>query len=69
MTDEKDLAFAEALYHRARQVPGGMNPQAVNYIEQARNGRYEGRGRRPAFLEVFGMTEHEWDALWALVYG
>jgi hypothetical protein len=70
MTDEKDLAFAEVLYQKARTRAGGLSSYNANYIEQARNGRYRSGNIRPGFLyDQFGMTEQEWDALWALIYG
>ena len=67
---EKDEAFAEALYQRSRQQSGGMSSHAISCINLARGGRYASGAIRPAFpYETFGMTEQEWDALWALVYG
>lgn len=68
--DERDIAFAEILYHKARHQAGGMCSRSVAYINSARNGVYRKSHVRPAFIyEAFGITDQEWDALWALIYG
>ena len=67
--DEKNEAFAQAI--EALAIPSYENPQlAKATIRRAREGKYASGAMRPAFLgSYFRMTEQEWDALWALIYG
>lgn len=74
MTDAKDEAFAEVLYQKARKHANGLTVSHIlyinNYINNARAGKYRSGQAMPAFLgSYFNMTEQEWDALWALIYG
>lgn len=66
---EKHDAFAAAL--EALAIPARENPHiAKAWIKRARSGYYESGNIRPAFLgSYFRMTEQDWDALWALIYG
>lgn len=64
----KHLAFAECL--RITAKANGTLAAAETYIKQAEQGRYASGGVRPAFVfDHFGITEEQWDAMWALVYG
>jgi len=66
---EKHHAFAAALESLAIK-PVDHPGIARQYIADARAGMYASGLTRPAFLgSYFRMTEQEWDALWALVYG
>lgn len=67
--DEKNEAFAAAL--EALAIPSYENPHlAKAWIRNAKRGVYASGVLRPAFLgSYFRMTEQEWDALWALIYG
>ena len=67
--DEKHEAFAAAL--EALAIYSYENPHIHKaWIRRARAGYYASGDIRPAFLgSYFRMTEQEWDALWALIYG
>lgn len=66
---EKHDAFAAAL--EALAIRPVDNPDITHaWINKARAGFYARGSVRPAFLgSYFRMTEQEWDALWALIYG
>jgi len=66
---EKNEAFAAAL--EALAIPSYENPYIYKaWIKKAKSGFYASGSERPAFLgSYFRMTEQEWDALWALIYG
>lgn len=66
---EKHDAFAAALEELA--IRPEDNPDITHaWISKARRGSYASGAMRPAFLgSYFRMTEQEWDALWALIYG
>lgn len=66
---EKHDAFAAALEELAIR-PRDFPYVSRNYIIEAKAGLYADGSKRPAFLgSYFRMTEQEWDALWALIYG
>lgn len=66
---EKHDAFAAALEELAIR-PLGHPDITRGYVGNAKRGKYADGSARPAFLgSYFRMTEHEWDALWALIYG
>ena len=62
---EKHDAFAAALEALA------ISPRAAfGFVGLARKGVYYKNPQFPAFGGAyFRMTEQEWDALWALIYG
>jgi hypothetical protein len=67
---QKHDAFAEVLYQKARTHTQGMSVSHIQYINSARSGKYRSGQAMPAFLgSYFNMTDQEWDALWALIYG
>lgn len=65
----KHDAFAAALETLA--IRSSYHPDiGRGFITAARAGKYASGVMRPAFLGAyFRMTEQEWDALWALIYG
>lgn len=68
MSADKNRAFANAL--RVVAEANGTIDNASKFITQAERGRYSRGGIRPAFLhDHFGITEQQWDAIWALTYG
>lgn len=69
MQDKHD-AFAQVLRQKAKTDTQGLMTTHRKFISDARNGKYRSGTLRPAFLSsYFDMTEQEWDALWALIYG
>lgn len=65
----KNDALAEFLYQKARAMPH-FSAQVTEYMRLARVGYYYQGRIRPAFLgDVFGMTDQDWDAAIALIYG
>jgi hypothetical protein len=68
--DERDEALAEVLYQKARKHANGLTVSHVQYINNARAGRYRDGKAMPAFLgSYFNMTDQEWDGILALIYG